>query len=130
MGGMEISNSTSNILINSQNGALTLQTAGTNRLALNNVGGFGTQLCNFCLTGTYQTLVTVENGSYGLLMLSSCLGGGTYAMYNIYNNAGVTTTNLIQGNNIPTCIVGNAVKVASSNSATYCDMRSSYIRFY
>jgi len=130
MGGLEISNSTCNILINSQNGALNLQTAGTNRLTLNNVGGFGTQLCNFCLTGTYQTLVTVENGSYGLLMLSSCIGGGTYALYNIFNNAGTTTANLIQGNNIPTCIVGNAVQVKSTNGATYCDVRSSYIRFY
>ena len=130
MGGLEISNSTCSILINSQNGALNLQTAGTNRLTLNNVGGFGTQLCNFCLTGTYQTLVTVENGSYGLLMLSSCLGGGTYALYNVFNNAGTTSANLINGNNIPVQISGNAVQVRSANSATYCDMRSSYIRFY
>jgi len=130
MGGMETSNLTCNILINSALGSLNLQTAGTNRLTLNNVGGFGTQLCNFCLTGTYQTLVTVENGSYGLMILSSCLGGGTYALYNVFNNAGTTTANLIHGNNIPVQISGNAVQVRSSNSATYCDMRSSYIRFY
>lgn len=109
---------------------IQLYTGGTERLRLNNVGGFGTQLCNFCLSGTYQTLVTVENGSYGLLMLSSCLGGGTYALYNVFNNAGTTTANLIHGNNIPVQISGNAVQVRSSNSAGYCDMRSSYIRFY
>jgi hypothetical protein len=129
MGGLELSNASCHLFVNTLC-TFAIQTNGTERLRVNNVGGFGTQLCSFCLTGTYQTLVTVENGSYGLLMLSSCLGGGTYALYNIFNNAGTTTANLIQGNNIPTCIVGNAVKVASSNSATYCDMRSSYIRFY
>jgi hypothetical protein len=128
-GGMEISNATCHIFVDSLS-TFAIKTNGVERLRLNQNGGFGTQLCNFCLTGTYQTLVTVENGSYGLLMLSSCLGGGTYALYNIYNNAGVTSVNLIHGNNIPACVVGNAVRFASANSATYCDMRSSYIRFY
>jgi hypothetical protein len=128
-GGMELSNATCHLFINSLN-TFAIQTNGTERLRLNQNGGFGTQLCNFCLNGTYQTLVTVENGSYGLMMLSSCLGGGTYALYNVFNNAGTTTANLIHGNNIPVQISGNAVQVRSSNSATYCDMRSSYIRFY
>jgi hypothetical protein len=128
-GGMELSNATCHLFVNSLN-TFAIQTNGTERLRLNQNGGFGTQLCNFCLNGTYQTLVTVENGSYGLMMLSSCLGGGTYALYNVFNNAGTTTANLIHGNNIPVQISGNAVQVRSSNSATYCDMRSSYIRFY
>jgi hypothetical protein len=61
MGGMETSNSTGNILVNSQAG-LSLQTAGTNRISIANTGAV-TLSCQLYLDGCNRDMVFVKSNN-------------------------------------------------------------------
>lgn len=92
-------------------------------------GQVGTRLGNnFNLTGTYQTVVTIQSHSYGLLSVVSNMGG-TYSIFAVWNEGGTTSTSLISGNNIQATGSGNNVQIRSGNGATYTDAKFSYLRF-